>query len=299
MTLLSYEIFQSIIDNGSFAKAASALHLTPSAVSHSISGMEEEIGFPLFIRNKNGVQLTSAGEEISPYIQKIVSSNNSLAQAVAQMQGLQTGTVRVGCTNTVCLTWIPHILKTFKDDYPQIDVEIFQGSYDDVIAWIKNGNIDLGIVSEAASEKLPFIPLYQDSLVCLVPKGYMPKDTKCMSPENLKGQPFVIQQDSCDIDIMNFLNKYHLSIRANCHILDDQSSIAMVECGAGISIMPELIFETVKSNVDVYPIEPRQYRTLGICSQNRDFMSPAAKVMLKHIKNYVSTLDGSIVGPEE
>lgn len=299
MTLLSYEIFQSIIDNGSFAKAASALHLTPSAVSHSISGMEEEIGFPLFIRSKNGVQLTSAGEEISPYIQKIVSSNNSLSQAIAQMQGLQTGTVRVGCTNTVCLTWIPHILRTFQEEYPQIDVEIFQGSYDDVILWIKNGNIDLGIVSEEASEKLPFIPLYEDSLVCLVPKGFMPKGTKCMTPDDLKGQPFVIQQDSCDIDIINFLNKYHLSIRANCHILDDQSAIAMVQCGAGISIMPELILETAKSSVDVYPIEPAQHRILGICSQNRDFMSPAAKVMLKHIKNYVRTLPGSLVKEEK
>jgi DNA-binding transcriptional LysR family regulator len=95
------------------------------------------------------------------------------------------------------------------------------------------------------------------------------------------------------------LNKYRLSIRANCHILDDQSAIAMVECGAGISIMPELIMETAKSSVDVYPIQPEQHRTLGICSQNRDFMSPAAKVMLKHIKNYVSTLKGSLVEKEK
>ncbi len=295
MTLLSYEIFQSIIDNGSFAKAAAALHLTPSAVSHSISSMEEEIGFPLFIRSKTGVQLTSAGEEVSPYIQKIVASNNALSQAVSQMQGLQTGTVRIGCTNTVCLTWIPNILKSFQKEYPQIDVEIFQGSYDDVINWIKNGNIEIGIISDEANEKLPFIPLYKENLVCLVPKGYMPKDKKYMTPEDLKDQPFVIQQDSCDVDVINYLSKYRLSVRANCHILDDQSAIAMVECGAGISIMPELILETSKMNVDVYPLEPKQYRTLGICTGSNEFLPPAAKVMISHIKDYVKTLKGSIV----
>ena len=106
MTLLSYEIFQTIIEQGSFAKAAQLLHLTPSAVSHSISSMEEEVGFPLFIRNKNGVQLTSAGEQICPYLQKIVAANNSLLQTVSQMKGLQTGTVKIGCVNSVCLAWI-------------------------------------------------------------------------------------------------------------------------------------------------------------------------------------------------
>jgi DNA-binding transcriptional LysR family regulator len=295
MTLLSYEIFQSIIDNGSFAKAAAALHLTPSAVSHSISSMEEEIGFPLFIRSKTGVQLTSAGEEVSPYIQKIVASNNALSQAVSQMQGLQTGTVRIGCTNTVCLTWIPNILKSFQKEYPQIDVEIFQGSYDDVINWIKNGNIEIGIISEEANEKLPFTPLYKESLVCLVPKGYMPKEKKFMTPEDLKDQPFVIQQDSCDVDVINYLSKYRLSVRANCHILDDQSAIAMVECGAGISIMPALILQTSNLNVDVYTLEPKQYRTLGICTGSNEFLPPAAKVMIAHIKDYVRGLEGSLV----
>ena len=63
--------------------------------------------------------------------------------------------------------------------------------------------------------------------------------------------------------------------------------------------MPELILETAKSSVDVYPLQPEQHRILGICSQNRDFMSPAAKVMLKHIKSYVSTLKGSLVDGEK
>ena len=81
MTLLSYEIFQNIIEQGSFAKAANLLHLTPSAVSHSISSMEAEIGFSLFIRNKNGVKLTSAGEQILPYLQQVVRSNQNPGEA--------------------------------------------------------------------------------------------------------------------------------------------------------------------------------------------------------------------------
>ena len=63
MTLLSYEIFQTVIEQGSFARAAGVLHLTPSAISHSISAMEEEVGCALFVRGKNGVNLTGAGQQ--------------------------------------------------------------------------------------------------------------------------------------------------------------------------------------------------------------------------------------------
>ncbi len=290
MTLLSYEIFQTIIDQGSFAKAAQLLHLTPSAVSHSISSMEEEIGFPLFIRNKSGVQLTSAGEQIAPHIQKTVSANNNLMQVISQMNGLKTGTVRIGCINTVCLTWIPPIIRNFKEEFPQIDLEVYQGSYTDTVNWIRNGVIDIGIISEAANDNLPFIPLYQDPLVCVTPKGYMPEGTTSITPDQLKDQPFVIQQESCDRDIISFLDNYHLSIRANCHILDDQSAMAMVECGSGISIMPKLFLESSRCNVDVYPMEPDQHRTLGIACLNKEFLSPAAREMITCIKDYIESL---------
>lgn len=285
MTLLSYEIFQTIIEQGSFAKAAQLLHLTPSAVSHSISSMEEEIGFPLFIRNKNGVQLTSAGEQISPYLQKIVQANTSLLQTVAQMKGLQTGTVKVGCVNSVCIAWMPAIIESFLELHPQIELEVYQGSYTDVNGWVRNGVIDIGIVSAAVDDGLPFIPLYKDPLVCVTPQGYFPRGTKSITPADLKNQPFVIQQDSCDVDVINYLSDYKLDVRANCHILDDQSALAMVECGSGISIMPELVIKNIVRKVDIFPLNPEQHRTLGILSLNPDFLSPASAVMVAHIKD--------------
>ncbi|MBQ1843982.1 MAG: LysR family transcriptional regulator [Lachnospiraceae bacterium] len=287
MTLLSYEIFQTILEQGSFAKAAQILHLTPSAISHSISSMEEEIGFPLFIRSKNGVRLSSAGEEINPYIQKIVASEDALKQAVAQMKGLGTGKVNIGCINSVCLAWIPDIIRSFGEEHPQITVEIYQGSYNDVVEWVRNGTIDLGIVSEAASDGLPFTELMEDDLVAVVPRGYMPESTKSITPEDLKDQPFVIQQDSCDIDIIRYLDEYNLQIRANCHILDDQSAIAMVEAQTGLLLMPRLGLINPPKDVEIYPLYPRHYRKLGVITLSDDFMSPAANEMSEHIRKYV------------
>ena len=66
MTLFSYEIFDAVARQGSFNKAAQQLHLTPSAISHAIAVMEEELGFALFNRGKNGVSMTSYGASLVP-----------------------------------------------------------------------------------------------------------------------------------------------------------------------------------------------------------------------------------------
>lgn len=85
MTLLAYQIFQTVVEQGSFQRAAEVLSLTPSAISHAISTAEKELGFPLFNRNKNGVTLTSYGENLQPYILTVLNSD---AKAAAGNSGI-------------------------------------------------------------------------------------------------------------------------------------------------------------------------------------------------------------------
>ena len=71
MTLLACQIFSTIAHEGSFARTAEQLHLTPSAISHAVSTMETECGFPLFTRTKSGVTMTAAAENLLPAIQRL------------------------------------------------------------------------------------------------------------------------------------------------------------------------------------------------------------------------------------
>lgn len=289
MTLLSYEIFSQIIEQGSFAKAAEFMHLTPSAVSHAVSSMEEEIGTAVFVRDKNGIKLTATGEQLYPYIRKILQANNGLNQTLDNMRGLETGFVKIGCTNTVCLAWMPDIITGFNKIHPNIQLQIFQGSYTDVCEWAKRGSIDIGIISEKACEGLEFEALYKDELLCVSPKGFFDKNITKITPEELKNQPFVVQQDSYNKDVNSYLYEHQLEVRANCHILDEQSTIAMVQCGAGLSIMPTLFIKTNTANVDTYPLEPKEYRVLGICYSDKALLSTAAQALSSHIREYIDS----------
>ena len=133
MTLLTYQVFKTVAEQGSFRKAADILGLTPSAISHAISAMEGELGFTVLNRSKNGVTLTNYGEHLLPYVNAVLNSDESLQQAVSEFNGLKRGKVKLGCFSSVCTNWLPDIMRSFQKKYPDIEIEVFQGTYDDVV----------------------------------------------------------------------------------------------------------------------------------------------------------------------
>ena len=81
-----------------------------------------------------------------------------------------------------------------------------------------------------------------------------------------------------------FLAEYRITVRATCRVVDDLSTIAMVESGFGICIMPSLTLERVHGDVETYAIEPMEYREFGIAVLNPQMMAPAVRQMAMFIE---------------
>ena len=250
MTLFSYEIFDAVARQGSFNKAAQQLHLTPSAISHAIAVMEEELGFALFNRGKNGVSMTSYGASL-----------------------------------------LPGLLKSFAAQYPQIEIEVYQGTYDDVKEWLRTGQVDIAFLSSTCKEEFNLTELFREPLLCIVPQDWPEPQGGVMTPALMNGQSFVVQCDATDAEMRQFLKKYKISTERRCHVIDDQSNIAMVEAGLGISIMPQMLLRDCKAAVKVYPIEPEEYRVVGLAVQRPASMAPAVEQMFHHIVDYCRQLE--------
>lgn len=114
MLPFAYRVFQAIVQEQTFYRAAQTLNVTPSAISHSVNQLEKELGFPLFIRNRTGVELTPDGQSILPLIQGVINAEDRLQQAAANINGLNAGSVRLGAFSSVCITWLPPIIQQFK-----------------------------------------------------------------------------------------------------------------------------------------------------------------------------------------
>ena len=250
--------------------------------------MEGELGFTVLNRSKNGVTLTNYGEHLLPYVNAVLNSDESLQQAVSEFNGLKRGKVKLGCFSSVCTNWLPDIMRSFQKKYPDIEIEVFQGTYDDVVYWLKNGVVDLGFLSTSSAKDIPIEPLWRDPLLCIVPKGMQKqKESDFMDIEEMQNHQFVTQRESTDADIQNFLKENSLNVQSNYHVVDDLSTIAMVANGFGICLMPQMVMRDIPYEVDCYPVQPYAERVIGLATLHPEFMAPAVRSMYNHIlENY-------------
>lgn len=127
MSLTAYQIFCTIAEQKNMTKAAELLHITPSAVTHSMNALEKSLGFALLNRDRGGATLTAHGEMLLPRFRAILLEEQRLQEEVAQINGLEKGCVRIGALNSVCIQWLPEILTSFHSKYPNIEVRVYQG----------------------------------------------------------------------------------------------------------------------------------------------------------------------------
>ena len=179
---------------------------------------------------------------------------------------------------------MPGVIKSFREQYPDISIEVFQGTYDDVIYWIRNGIVDFGFLSASSAGDLHIEPFYRDPLLCIVPGDYRKRDRKAaMTLEEMAQMQFVVQRESTDADIQNYLKENHLDIQTKYHVVDDLSTIAMVAGGFGICIMPELVMNDIPYEVKRYRMDPDAFRMIGLAALNPDLMAPAVRELYQHI----------------
>ena len=165
---------------------------------------------------------------------------------------------------------MPSLLRGFEKDYPNIRIDIYQGSYDDVYQWLKDGIVDLGFLSSTSAGDLSCTPIYQDKIICVAPRGF-------------KKQRFVTQREGCDADVNHVMNKYDLPGGGGSYIADDMSAVSLVMGGFGVCLMPELVIRNIPFPVDVIPLEVEEKRTIVLAYVRSDVLAPAVQKMQSYI----------------
>lgn len=294
MSIYSYEIFEIVSEKGSFAKAAAILRLTPSAVSHSIAKLEDDLGCQLFWRNRSGVELTEEGKRLLPYIKKIQASNDELLLEASRIRNSEIGLVKVGVFYSVAANWLPHILKKFKADCPGIEVEIFEGGYADISKWIEDRKVDIGFLSNLTAENMDYTVLKKEPLIYVTPPDFVPKNKTYVTIEEMKENELILQRECGDFDALAFLEANDIKVNSYYNMYEDQTLLSLAECGLGTAIMPGLAAKLSTSNVNRYPIKPEVTRTIVLAVPDRGSMSQATKLFQQHVFDFMETEESEV-----
>lgn len=152
--------FTLIAEHGTFTRAARHAHLSQPALTASIRKLEGEMGAQLLHRDRTGTSLTAAGEALLPRALAILASVEDARRAVAEVEGIHAGEVRLGAGATACTYLLPPVLAEFRDRYPGVRFLLREATTSQVLDALARGELDLGVVTHAAGE-----PWRRDELI--------------------------------------------------------------------------------------------------------------------------------------
>ena len=159
----------TVYQKGSFSKAAEALFMTQPALSISIQKVENEIGMPLFNRDKKPLELTEAGQLYIEKIRQIMHLENELSQQLNDLTDLKTGQLRIGGSHYFNSYILPPVIADFKKKWPGIDLELTEAGSYELLTMLKDDLIDLTFnCTPDPHDKLRRIPGFQDTILLAV-----------------------------------------------------------------------------------------------------------------------------------
>lgn len=143
--------FHAVARLGSVSAAADELHLTQPAVSIQIAALEESARSQLLQRTGRGIRLTEAGELLDGYARRILELWREAGEEMATLQGVFSGTLRVGAITTAEYL-LPPMLVTFANEHPQVKVKLQVGNRDEIVQMLASQEIDLAIMGRPPAE---------------------------------------------------------------------------------------------------------------------------------------------------
>jgi DNA-binding transcriptional LysR family regulator len=233
-----YKVFYWAAKTGSLSKAAAALYLTQPSVSHAVKQLEDRFGMALFYRTSKGVTLTQEGSILYSYIEQSQILITLAEEKMAALKNLDSGELRVGGSDSLFKHYLLPYLEDFHRRYPGIKLHLNHGTTPEVITFLKEGRIDLGVVrmpiGDSQLEVRESIRL-QDCFVAGA--GYSELKDQVMSLEQLLQHPIILfsRNSRARMTINELFQHYGYTIKPEIEVGSVDLLIEFARKGLGIS----------------------------------------------------------------
>ena len=281
--LLKYLAFVKTVETGSFTRAAQELDYAQSSISKMVADLESEWNMTLLERSKAGVRLTSAGEQVLPFRRKVQRDHQELEGHILQMNGLETGVVRIGTFSSVAIHWLPNIFARLQQDYPGIEYEMLLGDYAEVEHWIDEGRVDCGFLRLPTLARFDTILLKQDEYKVVLPMGHPLAAKDAIPLGDLNGLPFLLLEHGGKTEVTDLLERSHVRPAIRFTTWEDFAIMAMVERGMGVSILPSMILQRIPYRIEIRPLQTPYYRPIGLAWKRTEYLTPAVRKFIEYL----------------
>ncbi len=238
------KLLLALSESGSLTAAAENLHLTQSALSHSIKKLEHYLGLALWEKRGRQIQLTEAGEYLLKCAQTLEPHFLNAEQTLQSFAIGKKGRLRLGMECHPCYEWLMTIMPDYLKHWPGVDLDVTQAFRLDGMAALDQHKIDVLITSDPLNrEDLLNIPVLDYELM-LVAKtaAHLPRFIKPKALANQKLFTFPVEKSRLDIFSL-FLLPEGVEPKEHIHIETIEVMLQLVASGRGVCTLPHWLLE--------------------------------------------------------
>ncbi|KQX88138.1 LysR family transcriptional regulator [Variovorax sp. Root473] len=263
--------FIALAETLNFHRAAERLHMAQPPLSASIRRLEEQVGVPLFLRNRRGTELTPAGTAALDEARRTVFHAEQFTKVAQAASRGEAGLLRVGFVGSATYALMPRVLPRFRARYPGVQLVLGESTTARIVAMVENGDVDVGLVRFPIGRacKARVFPAERDVFVAALPAGHALARRRRLALSDLAAEPFVMYGA---MEVPGLHAAALLACQQAGFIPDVQQEavqvqtlISLVESGLGVALVPSVAARHVARNVVFKPLAgPGAQTAIGI-----------------------------------
>lgn len=245
MDINNLRAFIEVADKRSFSRSAETLHLTQPAVSKRIAALETELSARLFDRVGRSVHLTEAGNVLLPSARQISAELDRIEEVICNLGKSVTGKLSIGTSPHIGVTYLAPVLKQFRVQYPDVEMDIEFNNSVKVLEDVENGIFEMGLCAlhTPVGPKLREIDIWQDDMSIVVARDHPLAEEENVDLELLMKCPAVLPPApfASRSLIDQALETKNAKANVNLEVSDFDTLCMMVKIGLGWGILPNAL----------------------------------------------------------
>ncbi|MEB0137615.1 MULTISPECIES: LysR family transcriptional regulator [unclassified Undibacterium] len=250
-------IVQEVEKQGSLTAAAGVLHVTQSALSHSMKKLEQQLGTAIWLREGRSLRLTQAGQYLLALANRVLPQLKLAEERLQQFAQGERGTLRIGMECHPCYQWLLKIVSPYLTAWPDVDVDVKQKFQFGGIGALFGYEIDLLVTPDPLDKPgLVFEPVFDYEQVLVVAGNHKLAKEEYIKPRQLADEVLVTYPVSVDrLDIYSmFLTPAGIAPKRHKPIETTDIMLQMVASGRGVAALPRWLVLEYADKMDVVPV---------------------------------------------
>lgn len=266
-TLRQLQYLIALKDTGSFTKAAAQCLVSQPSLSNGIQDLEHTLGAPLLDRSAGRVHFTPLGIEIYDRAQSILQDARSMITRAQISTKPMSGVVRLGSIPTIAPYIVPRFLPALRAQYPDLDLQLYEGTTDSLLDRLARGTIDVALMALPYRTKgLSQNILFEEPFLLALPKDH-DFQTDGLTPGDLDpDQLLLLEDEHCLSDHIQEACAIQPGKRGRTYSASSLATLLqMVAAGYGMTLVPRMAQDTMPDNVKLIPfVDPKPKRGIGL-----------------------------------